>query len=110
MARKMLNEANLSDMFWREEINTTVYILNRGKIRVNNNKTPYELWKGRPTTVKYFKLFRRKFYIKRDDGDLGKFDSKVDEGIFLGYSSRSEAYRCYNKALGKIIECQCESG
>jgi hypothetical protein len=35
---------------------------------------------------------------------LGKFDSRDDEGIFLGYSSRSKAYRCYNKALGKIVE------
>jgi hypothetical protein len=104
MARTMLNEGNLSDMFWREVVNTTVYILNRGKIIVNNNKTPYELWKGRPTIVKYFKVFRSKCYIKRDDEDLGKFDSRDDEGIFLGYSSRSKAYRCYNKALGKIIE------
>jgi hypothetical protein len=35
---------------------------------------------------------------------LGKFDSRADEGIFMGYSSRNKAYRCYNKALGKIIE------
>jgi hypothetical protein len=67
MARKMMNESKLSDRFWREAINTIVYILNRGKIRVNNDKTPYELWKGRPTTVKYFKYFGSKCYIKRDD-------------------------------------------
>jgi hypothetical protein len=66
--------------------------MNRGKIRVNNKKTPYELWKGRPTTVKYFKVFGSKCYIKRDDEDLGKFDFIVDEGIFLGYSSRRKAY------------------
>jgi transposase InsO family protein len=60
MARTMLNETNLSDMFWREAINTIVYILHKGKIRVNNNKTPYELWKGRPTTIKYFKCFGSK--------------------------------------------------
>jgi hypothetical protein len=78
--------------------------LNRGQIKVNNYKTPYELWKGRPTIVKYFKVFGSKCYIKRDDEDLGKLDSRADEGIFLGYSSRSKAYGCYNKALGKIIE------
>jgi hypothetical protein len=104
MERTMLNEAKLSYMFWREAINTTIYILNRGKIKVNNNKTPYELWKGRPTTIKYFKVFRSKCYIKRDDEDLGKFDSRADEGIFLGYSSRNKDYRCYNTTLHKIIE------
>jgi hypothetical protein len=104
MARTMLNEAKLSDLFWREAVNIAVYILNRGKIKVNNNKTPYELWKGRPTIVKFFKFFGRKCYINRDDGDLGKFDSIINEGILLGFSSRSKAYKCYNKRLQKNVE------
>ena len=29
--------------------------------------------------------------------NLDKFDSKSDEGIFLGYSNTSKAYRVYNK-------------
>ena len=82
----MLYEAKLSNMFWRA-VNTRVYNMNRGKIRINNNnKTPYELWKVRPVIVKYFKVFRSKCYIKRGDEDLGKFDSIANEGIFLGYS------------------------
>ena len=39
-----------------------------------------------------------------NEDDLGKFDSRIDEGIFLGYSSTKKAYRCYNKRLHKIIE------
>jgi len=35
--------------------------------------------------------------------NLGKFDVKVDEGIFQGYSSHSHAYRVYNKRT-MIIE------
>jgi hypothetical protein len=42
----MLNEAKLLDIFWREAVNTAIYILNIGKIRVNGDKKPYELWKG----------------------------------------------------------------
>ena len=41
--------------------------------------------------------------LKGDD-NLGKFDSRTDEGIFLGYSSTKKAYRCYNKRLHKIVE------
>jgi hypothetical protein len=104
MARTMLNEAKLPDTFWREAVNTTIYILNRAQIRVNNNKTPYELWKGRPTTVKYFKVFGSKCYIKRNEDNLGKFDSRTDEGIFLGYASGSKAYKCYNKILCKVVD------
>ena len=56
-SRTMLNEAKLSDTFWKEAVYTIVYILNRGQLRVNKDKTPYELWYGRPSLVKYFKVF-----------------------------------------------------
>ena len=35
---------------------------------------------------------------------MGKFDSRSDEGIFLGYSSTSKAYRVYNKRTKKVME------
>jgi hypothetical protein len=104
MARIMLNEAKLPGTFWRESINTTIYILNRAQIRVNNNKTPYDLWKGKPTTFKYFKVFGSKCYIKRNEDNLGNFDSRTDEGIFLGYVSGSKAYKCYNKIMHKVVD------
>lgn len=54
--------------------------------------------------MKYFKVFGNKCYIRRDEDNLGKFDSRVDEGIFLGYSTKSKAYQCYNKRINKIAE------
>lgn len=54
--------------------------------------------------MKYFKIFGSKFFIKINDGSPIKFDSRVDEGIFLGYSTRSKAYECYNYQLKKIVE------
>jgi hypothetical protein len=35
---------------------------------------------------------------------LIKFDSRFDEDIFLGYSSRNKADKCYNTTLCKIVE------
>ena len=99
----MFNEEKLSDSFWREVVYTAVYILNRGQLRVNKYKTHYELWYGRPSSVKYFKVFGNKCYIKRNKDDLGKFDSRTDEGIFLGFSSTKKEYRCFNKRLQKIV-------
>ena len=83
----MLNEARFSDGYWREVVNTTIHILNRGQVRINSNMTPYELWFGRTPSLKYFKVFGSKCYIKRIDENLGKFDARSDEGIFLGYAS-----------------------
>ena len=104
MARTMLIATNLQPKFWREAIETIVYTLNRTQLRPNNEKNPYELWKGRPASVKYFRIFGSKFFIEINDDSPGKFDSWVDEGIFLGYSTRRNAYKCYNNRLWKIVE------
>jgi len=72
--------------------------------RPENNKTPYEIWRGKKPTVKYFKTFGSKCYILRDRENLGKFDSKSDEGIFLGYSTNSRAYRVFNKRTEIVME------
>ena len=49
------------------------------------------------------KVFGSKCYILKETRK-GKFDVKGDEGIFLGYSSRSKAYKCLNLSTHKIIE------
>ena len=103
MARTMLLAANLQPKFWREVVGTAVYTLNRTQIRPNNEKNSYELWKGRPASVKYFRIFGRKCFIKINEDSPGKFDSRVDEGIFLGYSTRIKAYKCYNSRLWKLV-------
>jgi hypothetical protein len=54
-------------------------------LKNNTDKTPYDLWKGRPTNVKYFRVFGSKSYIKREDGRMGGFDSCADKGILVGY-------------------------
>ena len=49
------------------------------------------------------KVFGNKCYILKESRKC-KFDVKGDEGIFLGYSCRSKAYRCLNLSTHKIIE------
>ena len=44
--KTILNQAKLPDNYWREAIYTIVFIQNRGQLRVNSDKTPYELWFG----------------------------------------------------------------
>ncbi|GAV62317.1 hypothetical protein CFOL_v3_05841 [Cephalotus follicularis] len=98
MCRTFLNENNLPKYFWAEAISTSCYILHRISIRPILKKTPYELWRGRKPNIGYFHTFGCKCFIHNNGKEhLGKFDSKVDEGIFLGYLSSSRAYRCFNK-------------
>jgi hypothetical protein len=104
MARTMLKDSKLGDIFWAQKYIQQVHILNRGMLRSNSDKTPYELWKGRPKNVNHFRVFGSKCYIKREDGRIGKFDSRVDKGIFVGYSRKSKAYKCFNMRLNRIVE------
>lgn len=66
--------------------------------------TPYELWYDRKPSVKNFKVFGSKCFIKRDEDGLGKFESRCCEGIFLGYSTHNKTYKCFNKRLKKVVE------
>ena len=55
---------------------------------------------------KYYKVFGRRCYIRRDDVDFEKIDSTNDEGIFLGYSYKRKSYRFYNLRLNKITKSE----
>ena len=55
-------------------------------------------------TVKYFHVFGAKCFTLKDDEQLGKFESKAHEGIFLGYSMESKAYRVHVIGQKKVIE------
>jgi hypothetical protein len=77
-----LNNANgfqIADNFWTHAVHTTIHIQNIVMLINNNEKTPYELWKGRQANVKHFRVFGSKCYIKREDGRMRKFDSRVDK-------------------------------
>ena len=100
----MMQESNIPQTFQAEVVHTTVHILNKAHLRPNIDKTPYELWHGKPTSIKYFRVFGSRCFIKNNDKKLGKFDARADEGIFLGYASKSKGYKCYNKTLQKIVE------
>ena len=66
-------------------------------------QTPYELWYGYKPNVSYLKVFGSKCWILKESRK-GKFDVKSDEGIFLGYSCKSKAYRCFNLSTQNVIE------
>ncbi|GJW90126.1 putative ribonuclease H-like domain-containing protein [Tanacetum coccineum] len=75
----MLANSKLPTIFWAEAVNTACYVQNRVLVVKPHNKTPYELFRG-------------------------KFDGKLDEGFFIGYSLNSKAFRVYNIRTRKVEE------
>ena len=71
---------------------------------MGTKKFAYEIWNGKKPRVKYFRVFGSKCYILNNWENLGKFDAKSDQGIFLGYSTTSRAYRVFNKRTKIIME------
>ena len=100
-----MNETNLPKYFWADAVSTTCYVLNRVLITPILKKTPYELFKGRKPNISHLKVFGCKcFILNNGKGNLGKFDSKADEGIFFGYSLHGHAYRAYNRRTMLVEE------
>lgn len=89
-------ENSLPKHFWAEAVNTACSVQNRVLIRPMIEKTPYELWRGRRPNIAYFHPFGCECYVLNTKDQFGKFDSKVDKGIFLGYFDTSKAYRVFN--------------
>ena len=84
-------EKNVSLKYWREFVSTIVYTLIWVQIKKGTHSTPFGLWYG------------SKCCILKDVMN-GKLDAKSEEGIFLGYSTRSKAYKCLNTNINKIVE------
>ena len=84
MARTMIMDSKLIDIFWIQAVHTIAHIQNKVMLRNTTDKIPYELWKGRPKNVNHFRVFGRKCYIKREDGRMGKLESRVDKRVLVG--------------------------
>jgi hypothetical protein len=107
VARAMLDDYGVSQRFCTEAINTACHASNRVYLHRLMMKTPYELLIRRNPNISYFWVFGCKCFIFKKRKYLGKFESRVDEGIFVGYASNSKAYRVFNNST-RVIEETCD--
>ncbi|KAI3707390.1 hypothetical protein L6452_25856 [Arctium lappa] len=103
-ARSMLSDSHLPTQFWAEAVNTACFTQNRSMIIKRFGKTAYELFVGRKPSISFLHIFGCQCFILNNRDQLGKFDPKADDGIFLGYSSISKAYRVFNKRRQTVEE------
>ncbi|GKF17203.1 putative ribonuclease H-like domain-containing protein [Tanacetum coccineum] len=101
-AKTMLADSKLPTTFWAEAVNIACYVQNRVLVVKLHNKTPYELFRGR--TPIFMRPFRCHVTILNTLDYLGKFDGKLYEGFFVGYSMNSKAFRVYNIRTRKVEE------
>ena len=75
MAIAMLHNKDVARSLWGEAISTACHTVNRVYFRLSTKKTPYELWKGRKSNVKYYRIFGSTCFILKNRKNVGKFDS-----------------------------------
>lgn len=97
-------DSKIGYWLWKEAVHAIMFIQNRCMLRQNENKISYELWFSRKVIINHSKAFGSKCYINRTKNNLENFKDREDEGIFLIYSSKSKAYRFYNKIIRKKVE------
>ncbi|KAJ9552679.1 hypothetical protein OSB04_016724 [Centaurea solstitialis] len=102
-ARTMLADSKLPITFWAEAVNTACYVQNRVLIVKSKGKTPYELFEKKKPYIGFLQPFGCPCTILDTKTHLGKFESKSDDGFFVGYSSQSKALRVFNSTT-RIIE------
>nr|GEV41693.1 hypothetical protein [Tanacetum cinerariifolium] len=103
-ARTMLADSKLLTTFWAEAVNTACYVQNRVLVVKPYFKTSYELFKGTSPALSFIRPFGCHVTILNTLDQLGKFDGKLDEGIFVGYSTIVKAFRVYNTKTKKVEE------
>nr|GEZ08460.1 putative ribonuclease H-like domain-containing protein [Tanacetum cinerariifolium] len=102
-ARTMLADLKLPTTFWAEIVNIACYVQNRVLVTKPHNKTPYELFHGRPPAISFLRPFGFPVTILNTIDHLGKLDGKADEGFFVRYSLNSKVFRVFNSGT-RIME------
>ena len=60
--------------------------------------------KNKKPTLNFLHVFGCKCFMLRNQGEnLGKFEAKADEAIFVGYAT-TRAYRVYNHRMNIVME------
>ncbi|GKF44084.1 retrovirus-related pol polyprotein from transposon TNT 1-94, partial [Tanacetum coccineum] len=100
----MLADSLLPTTFWAKAISIACYVQNKILVTKSLNKTPYELLHVRPPSISFMRPFGCPVTILNTLDPLGKFDGKVDEGFFVGYSINSKAVKVFNTRTRKVEE------
>lgn len=102
-ARCLLFDADLSKRAWAEACNMAAYIRNRTPSSSIAFKAPLEIWSGGQINLKLMKLFGSEVMVHVPAAQTNKWSSKSTKMTFVGYDTRTKAYRCLNPETHKVI-------
>lgn len=102
-ARCLVFDANLNKRVWAEACNMAAYIRNRTPSSSIGYKAPIEMWTGEGVNLEMLKLFGSDVMVHIPAAQRKKWSAKSTKMTFVGYDTRSKAYRCLNPETWKVI-------
>ncbi|KAJ6791386.1 Uncharacterized protein M6B38_244565 [Iris pallida] len=94
MVNAMLLSSGAPDNLWGEALLSACYILNRIPSKTND-KTPYELWKGRTPRINYLKVWGCLAKVGIPEPKKRKIGPKTVDAVFIGYALDSNVNRFF---------------
>ena len=68
MVRSMMSHSDLPISFWGYALETATFLLNRVPSKTVE-KTPYEIWNGKPPSFSFLKIWGCEAYVKHQISD-----------------------------------------
>ena len=101
--RSCLHHARINLKFWAELVQYLVYTLNRTGTRLLSDYTPFEAYFGIPPSVSHLRPFGCPTFVHIPAPLRRKLDPKAQQGIFIGYSDESKAFRVWLPEQSRVI-------
>jgi hypothetical protein len=102
-SRSMLHDQSLPLYLWEEVSATTFYLQNRSPHRILGKITHEEAFTDRRPDVEHIRFFRCLTYSHVPSEKRTKLDPTAQQGILVGYSKVSKAYRIYIPSLRRVV-------
>ena len=100
MVRSMMSQTDLPISFWGYALETAAFLLNRIPSKAVE-KTTYELWTGKRSSLSFLEIWGCEAYVKRQASD--KLASKFDKCLYVGYPKETKGYYFYISYENKVF-------
>jgi hypothetical protein len=99
----MLHDQSSPLYLWAEACATVVYLKNRSPHRIWAKMNPKEAFTDRKLDVEHIRIFGCSTFSHVPSERRTKLDPTAQQGILVGYSEVSKAYRIYIPPLRKVV-------
>ena len=101
--RSMTLHAGLPLHMWAKNINTTIYLINRGPSTPLGCGILEEAWTGKKVSYSFLKTFGCEAFSHIDYENITKMEAKSKKCVFVGYDINEFGYRILDFENYKII-------